>query len=267
MKTTCLLLISFLAILFVSCEETDPIPVVPVTPEDPWTAKHVTNILIEDYTATWCGYCPRIHYAIKEVTEADSRIKAMAIYDDSDKRYAYSSQMLSRFGIQGFPTAKVNRSNDWSYPENMSGLQNYLAMSKPLGLAIETSVVGSTISINVKVEYVKTFTTNISLVVCLTEDKLVGAQANYYNDGRGNPIQNFEHNHVLRRASSDIFGDYINLTQAVKDAISSHSYTITSSSYNLQNCSIIAFVTDAAGQVINAQSVKVGENKGFEYKK
>jgi hypothetical protein len=59
------------------------------TLEEPWIAKHITNVLIEDFTATWCGYCPRVHYAIKSVTEASSNVTAMAIYDDSDKRIQY----------------------------------------------------------------------------------------------------------------------------------------------------------------------------------
>lgn len=235
------------------------------TLEEPWDAKHITNILIEDYTATWCGYCPRVHYAIKSVTEENSSIHAMAIYDDSDKRYANISQMIAAFNITGYPTAMINRKDSWSYPENMSGLTDYLSTPSPLGIAIESSVSNSTANISVNVEYAKNFTSGLKIVVCLTESKLIGSQANYYNDGNGNPIINFEHNHVLRKASTDIFGDAIPSTETVKDNVSTHTYTMSLDGYVIENCNIVAFVTDNSFKVLNVQEVKLGESKDFQY--
>jgi len=233
--------------------------------EEPWLAKHITNILIEDYTATWCGYCPRVHYAIKAVTEENENIHAMAIYEDSDKRYSNVNQMISIFNISGFPTAKVNRKSTWGYPENMNGLTSFLTAKSPLGIAIESSLSVSLATIKVEIEYAKNFYEDLKVVVCLTESKLIGSQANYYSDGLGNPIANFEHNHVLRKAATDIFGDLIPASETLKDNKSTRNYSMLLDGYVKDNCSIVVFVVNSNKEVLNVQEVKVGESKGFQY--
>jgi len=102
--------------------------------------------------------------------------------------------------------------------------------------------------------------------VCLSEDKLIGTQRNYYDDGKGDPIVNFEHNNILRKAATDIFGDAIPADQIKKDNISTFSYSIPLTGYVTENCNIIAFVVDASTKkVLNVQGVKLGSSKNFEY--
>ncbi|QKG79837.1 Omp28-related outer membrane protein [Tenuifilum thalassicum] len=237
------------------------------TTEKPWEPKHVTNILIEDYTATWCGYCPRIHYAIKDVTSQNENIHALAIYQDSDKKFQYFNQLASTFGVEGFPTAIVNRKATWDYPETLLSLSSYLNSRSPLGISIETSYNNTTASIIVKVEYAKNIEDPLKLVVCLTESKLIGEQANYYDDGNGNPIKDFEHNHVLRRVITELLGNDISTQETLKDNISTFTFNdISLESYNPANCEVIAFVTKANDKsVINVQGVKLGEIKDFQY--
>jgi hypothetical protein len=160
---------------------------------------------------------------------------------------------------------KINRSNGWQYPEDLNGLKNYLSTPSPLGIAIESSLDNATASINVKIEYVKDFKNGLKIVVCLTESNLIGSQANYYNDGRGNPIENFEHNHVLRKAATDIFGDAISASETFKNNVSTRSYSMSVGNFNTANCSVVAFVTFNNYKVINVQEVKLGESKAFQY--
>jgi thiol-disulfide isomerase/thioredoxin len=254
------------AITVISCEEDAPTPKPePETPIEEYTQKHVKKVLIEDYTATWCGYCPRIAAAIDDVLSKSDKVVAVAVHSDEDMGYAFVSSMAYTYGIEGFPTGHIDRSFSWDYPETLSGLSSALNKKAPLGIKLETSIADGNASITVKIEYATTITTSTKLVVYLTEDKIIANQANYYNDGRGNPIVGFEHNHVLRVAATDIFGDPISSTETVKDNISTHTFSIPLEGYNAENCHIVAFATAGGANAYNVQSVKLGSTKDFDY--
>jgi hypothetical protein len=84
-------------------------------------------------------------------------------------------------------------------------------------------------------------------------------------NGAGDPIQNFEHNHVARATLTNIFGDQIPADQAVlgstyyKDFI----YTIPAA-YSAANLDLVAFVVDSSGKVVNVQKVKAGSDQDFD---
>ena len=72
--------------------------------------KHVKNILIEDFTGTWCGYCPRISKAVEEALRTSKRIDVVAIHNDSEMMFSNLQTLTSHFAITGYPTAYINRS-------------------------------------------------------------------------------------------------------------------------------------------------------------
>lgn len=239
-----------------------------VVATDPGPASFTQKILAEDYTGAWCGYCPRVGSHLETyIHEKSANCIVVAVHNGDPMEYAYEAQMRSRYGISGFPTAIINRDFAWS--ESDTELDVALTRRPVLGLALETSLSGSIVSIKVKVKSDITTTTQMKLVVMLVEDKLIGSQRNYGYLGLPDPIENYEHNHVLRVAATDIFGDNIPTTAIVKDTEWTKDFTINAGSYNTANCRIVAFVvygTDSTNRkgVLNVQEVRVGENKAYD---
>jgi hypothetical protein len=51
----------------------------------------------------------------------------------------------------------------------------------------------------------------------------------------------------------------------VRDNVSTHTYIMSLDGYAIENCNIVAFVTDNSNKVLNVQEVKLGESKDFQY--
>ncbi|MCB0382332.1 MAG: Omp28-related outer membrane protein, partial [Psychroserpens sp.] len=173
---------------------------------------HTTKVMIEDYTGTWCQYCPRLAYALDQAVAANSNIIPVAIHDDNDMPFPNVDVLLNEFGITGFPSGRVNRTINWN--ESTSQPVALLANRQNMGLAINSSLSGNSITAEVKVHYDLKADTPNRLVVYLLENGLVYPQVNFYNGDpsspffqQGNPIMDYVHNHTARTTLTDVFGD------------------------------------------------------------
>ncbi|MQP51919.1 MULTISPECIES: Omp28-related outer membrane protein [unclassified Flavobacterium] len=229
------------------------------------------RVLIEDFTGTWCQYCPRVAYAIELIEAETSDVVITAIHRGNDPyNFSGASVLENQIGLSGYPTAMLNRSTEWSYPETSTTAINQAlnlttGINPKLGVALETSTSGNTSTVNVKVKYGKSFN-NLKLVVYALEDHLIYNQTNsttYY--GGSNPIVGFEHNHVLRAVlSSSILGETITGAMGYNDEFSkSFTYTIPSS-VNASNVRFVAFVVDSTNAALNSRDAGPNETQTFE---
>ena len=121
------------------------------------------NVLIEDYTGTWCGYCPRVSHAIDLVNQQTSEAVVVAIHrgstdpnSSSYDPYNFSAGSLEDLiNLQGYPTAMLNRTTEWNYPEpnNVNQVIDLTSGPADVGLAISPSLDGFEMSIDVKVKF------------------------------------------------------------------------------------------------------------------
>ncbi|MCL3782014.1 hypothetical protein EMN47_16630 [Prolixibacteraceae bacterium JC049] len=261
--TLSVLLLGFVVACSSSDDPKQPDPVDPVDPPKA-VAKFVKNVLVEDYTATWCGYCPRVAYAIKKAQTGSEKVIAIAIHGNNDPYY-YSGigSLASTFDVKGYPTAVIDREYHWPYPEENAGLDKGLDKKGYVGLALKTTIENNQLTIVTKSEFAKDYA-GTKLVVALIEDKLVHDQANYYNDGKGNPIKNFEHNHVLRKFLTPDLGEVIPTDKAKNGKTYEKTFTVNISDFNSANCHVVAFVVESSKKVLNVQHVKAGENVDFQ---
>lgn len=232
---------------------------------------HTTKVMVEDYTGTWCGYCPRLATALENTVNLNSDVIPVAVHDDNDMLFPYAVQMENAFGITGFPTGKVNRTINWN--ESTSQPISYLDVKQKMGLAINSSLSGNTITAEVKVHYDIDENNEQRLVVYLLENGLVYPQVNYYNNDpsspwyqSGDPITNFVHDHVAREVFTDVFGDVIPSSQTKADNTYTATLTMTvpSSVQDTDELEIVAFVTGSDKKVQNVQKANLGENKDFD---
>jgi hypothetical protein len=247
-------------------------------------ARNSHKVVIEQYTGTWCGWCPRVAKAIKDAQVSSPNVIGVSVHNGDALAYSLESQMRAKWGVTGFPTAVINRGNKWtdnsssSLPQ--SEVTNPMQTWAPLGMAIESNVAGSVISGTVRTKFNMTTTIPLVITILLIENGVVLSQRNFYSNNASqsgspffslpDPITNYVHNNVLRQSSTNVFGDAIPTTAPVFDAEYSKTFSFTAGpSYNLNNCEIVSFVSYADGVtgrkgVLNAQIVKAGSNKSFD---
>ena len=229
------------------------------------------RLLIEDFTGTWCQFCPRVSYAIELVKAQTSDVVITAIHRGSDPyNFTGATALENQIGLSGYPTAMLNRTTEWNYPETATTSVNQAVnltsgLNPKLGVAMETSTTGNTSTVNVKVKFGKSFN-NLKLVVYALENNLTYNQTNstsYY--GGANPIVGFEHDHVLRAVlSSSILGESITGSTVYNDEFSkSFTYTIPSN-VNASNVRFVAFVVDSSNKALNSREAGPNETQSFE---
>lgn len=235
------------------------------------------RLLIEDYTGTWCGYCPRVAYGIELVMNQTENVVPVAIHRASLNPnhptydpYTYdSTELENMINIPGYPKGLLNRMTQWNYPEP-NNINQAIALTQgenpKLGVAMTSSVSGNTINLDVNVKFGKNFD-GLKLVVYVLENGLVHKQYNYTTYYNGEDIiQNFEHNHVLRGCLTSLLGDAISSADTRTGETFTRSFTaqIPATVENAANLEFVAFMVDAQGHALNVRRNHPGEAQEFE---
>jgi hypothetical protein len=247
-------------------------PNVTLTAQDPGPSPFTQKVLVEDYTGTWCGYCPRVGVQLTSYIVSHPNCIVVGVHGPSGSgdpfSYLYVASLTNYFNVTGWPTGIVNRNYAWN--EQNTVLDQEAVKRAPLGLSFETSIAGNIISVKTKVKFDVTTQLGMKLVVALVEDGLIYPQTNYYAPTYGgNPITSYTHNHVLRAAATDVFGDVIPVAQQTIGTTWESNLSFNASGYNMNNCKIVAFVlydfnTLSRKGVLNVQEVTAGQNKVFD---
>lgn len=244
-------------------------PTIQITVND--VIKFNKRVLIEDFTGTWCGYCPRVAYAIDQVNTQTSDAVVTAIHRGNDPyNFTGAGALENQIGLSGYPTAMLNRNTEWNYPETSTNSINQAVnltsgINPKIGVAMTTSTSGNTSNVQVKVKFGTNFS-NLKLVVYAVEDNLIYNQTNYTSYyGGGSVISNFEHDHVLRAVlSSSILGESITGSTNLNDEFSkTFTYTIPSN-VNASNVRFVAFVIDSSNKALNSREAGANDNQSFE---
>ena len=233
------------------------------------------KIVVEDYTGTWCGFCPRVSGALYSLKEETDDITIVAIHETAnsfpDPMHFNQVQLLKdAFDVEGFPAARINRSTDWQTPHPNSDVTSIAGLDTNLALAINSELTGSELLVQINLVYEEGSVLGDKLVVYLLEDEIINDQVNYYNEdttspfyNMGNPIPNFQHNEVLRNSLSSILGDPIPVTAALTEYITSFTINVPSG-YNVEKLSIVAMVVNEDNTAKNAQLADINVDKAYE---
>lgn len=237
----------------------------------------VKRVLIEDYTGTWCGNCPRVAHAIELTKEQSDKVVSVAIHrassnpaDGSYDPYNYdTSELETSLGASGYPKAFLNRMTRWQPLEqnNITQVINLTQGENPkLGLAITSEITSSTINLDVNVKFSKDFE-GLNLVVYVVEDGLVYKQVNYTSFYGGAPyLDNFVHDHTLRACLTPLFGQPIanSETTVGKTFSKSFSIPIPSNIENINNVEFVAFITGSDNKTVNVRKASPNTEQAFE---
>ena len=223
--------------------------------------------VVEDFTGTWCGWCPRLSYAASLVEEQTDKVFVVGVHNRDQMANSFGSALEGEFSISVFPTAYIDRANKWQ--GNIEQALNAAEGTVNVGLAIESSLTESVLDFKVYQGFLENMT-DVKLVVYVLENGILANQINYtsYYGGVGSSgvstIVDFEHNGVLRYAATDVMGDPTTSTAGVHEK----SYSVDLSSYDVlvpENTGVLAMLVDDSGRVLyNAQYVISGQNQDFD---
>lgn len=237
------------------------------------------KVLIEDYTGTWCGYCPRVAWGIELAKGQSEDVVSVAIHRPSSVQtspvydpynFPAAEELENTLGAEGYPKGFLNRKTQWSFPEPdyvSEAIALTQGVNPKLGLAMNAAVEGTNITLDVNVMFGKDFTNNLKLVVYVLEDGLIYDQHNYttYYDGV-DILEDFEHNHTLRACLTPILGEAVTGSEATTGNVYTRTFSVPvpANVANAANIEFVAFIIDENGNAINVRAAHSGETQEFE---
>lgn len=228
----------------------------------------INKVIVEDYTGTWCGYCPPVAHAIYELKEVFDNIISVGIHNNDELTIDQESDLRSELGISGFPSARLNRTISWFDPYQISDVNSLLSEENNVAISIKSALENIDLEVNLRivsnVELV-----NHKLVIYLVESNLIYDQSNYFNYvedsyfyNLGNPIENYSHQDVLRKSITNISGNALDLIQPLTDYKFNFNVEI-SPDFVQENLAIVAMVVDSNNNAINSQFSEVNSFQDF----
>ena len=230
--------------------------------------QYVSRVLVEEYSGTWCGNCPRILYGtelLKQQTDKSVTVQ-IHLFNNDPFITSQGNSLATSQGVSTVPTGKINRTINWNGPQyqNVNQVIGEVDASSNVGVAITSSLTSNTLNASIKMGFADQ-SVSAKLVVYLVEDNLFNSQANYSANLYGglSSIPNFEYDGVLRAVISNQSGDSLIISGT--EILKNYTLTLPTNVSNNSNIRIVAFLVDAnTNSVLNVRQANVGENQNLE---
>lgn len=252
-----------------------------------------SRALFEDYTGSWCGFCPQYAHKFETLAENNPRFLFIANHSGDELQSVHQTKLEDEFGIIAWPEAVMMRNWLSSNKEDVNYFQSngiitdlsdtvqvqpFLQNPKSIGLSFaDGSSSGGRSKGTVKVAFGEDFNESMYLTILLVESDLELDQTNYYDKSPvgnpyynlGNPISDFMQENVLRDAATNILGDAISSASTKNGKIVTRSFDFDLTRYNPANCKVVAFVNGTRSNpvnkgIVNVRWVPAGTNASFE---
>ena len=228
----------------------------------------INKVVVEDYTGTWCGYCPPVAHAIYELKEVYDNIISVGIHNNDELTIDQESDLRSELAISGFPSARLNRTISWLDPYHISDVNSLLSEENDVAISINSNLENIELGIDLRIAS-NVELVNHKLVIYLVESNLIYDQSNYFNYvedsyfyNLGNPIENYSHQDVLRKSITNISGNVLDIIQPLNDYKFNFNVQINPD-FVVENLAIVAIVVDSNNNAINSQLGAVNSFQDF----
>ncbi|MBR4129562.1 MAG: thioredoxin family protein [Bacteroidaceae bacterium] len=217
------------------------------------TQRFTLKPVIEEFTGTWCGWCPRGMTGMEKIHEMyGDQVVQIAVHNgNGDPMQISAYNTVVNDYVDGYPSSITNR--HWIADPSFSSLKNVLSVvfKETVPASIELSAEWKTaeqkaVIFNTKTKFgYSDENTKFGIAFVLTEDGLTGttskwAQTNYYSGmstsqagtdmawwcGQGSSVTGVEYNHVAVAGWSVRTG-VTNSVNATIDATEEQEYTYT----------------------------------------
>ena len=215
------------------------------------------NAILEEFTGSYCQYCPEGHKLAKELAATNpDKIFIVNLhsggYATSNFITADADAIYSGFIVNSFPSGLVNRTTEKSLSRNEWGAN----LQQQLGQVAECNVAGQVTidkqtrkaTVTVEVYYTSNSASETNyLNVIMLQDNLDSYQAGA--DANPEQIVNgqYRHMHVFRDAITPSLGEAISPTTAGTLITKTYTYDVPQTigfNVNLDNIEFLAFVTE-----------------------
>lgn len=255
------------ALLAGSCDKVDD-PYYKQITIDTTTHEVQKRVLLEDYTGHLCVNCPSAgNIAHNLGNTLGDKVVIVAIHAGhfanplaageftADYRTACGTEWDTYFGISaaGNPNGMVNRKNHpvghILSPEAWSGAITD-ALEEPvtvdLNLSNTYNATDRSLSIEATADFTEATDKDLYLVVILTESGIISPQKNNNTAIGPTPtIVDYEHNHVMRGAISDPWGEQIASAGTATGASITRNFSYTLPAHiNADKAGVVAFIYD-----------------------
>ncbi|AXG69916.1 outer membrane protein Omp28 [Kordia sp. SMS9] len=237
----------------------------------PGTFQKTVNII--DATGTWCQFCPRVSYGIELVEDATDKAFIIAAHSGGGDvmENPASIALVNQVNPAGtFPTAVLNGTIDWAFPEpdNVAQVTNLATGTTSRGLSVNSLVVGDNLQVYVSAAFAQAMP-NAKLAVYVLESGIDAPQINgtsYY--GGVNPLteaDGFTHNHTLRSSLTAVLGDAIPAgnTGAGQKYTQVFNVPIPASILDRNEISVVAMIIGDNFEIVASNGGHTGVDKDF----
>lgn len=218
------------------------------------------RVLVTEFTATWCVYCPDMKDALGKLTlSTEGRIVEMAVHSLDDMSCEEGESLTQSMDITAWPTAVFNLDPLLKTGSSSEIILSSLAQDamrldrETCGIKVSSSLSGSVLEATV---VVKTKAGgDYTVVTAIVEDEISGFQA-----GRGN---SYIHNNVLR--------DVLSSNECALEPGGEHMVLIDSeldSALLGKTLKMVVYVLNEPSHTVNnVVCTKIGDNGEYEYEK
>ena len=238
------------------------------------------KVLLEDFTGTWCSYCPGAGAAILTALNGNSNLFGVGYHAGDPMEIPETAYWSNYYNVTGFPTVYVNGPDTrWNYP-NMTQVNAELAEDASVGLAIEAAIVGGKLDLEVNVGFKLTPSEEIKLMIYLVEDNVI-VSTPQSGSSQG---ANYVHKDVLREVYTDQLGDVISSSNAITGGVFTRTITgldLPSNVDNTNELKVVAYLRNTYTKtfvdyfetthtnsphydIYNVQEVHVGNSQAFD---
>jgi len=234
------------------------------------------KVLIEEFTGAWCGWCPDGMEIVKNLkTQYGDRVIPVMIHNRDAMSFTDGDCITQGMGVAGYPSGAIDRTGTPPARDRgeWAGLTaNQLRKAPVVGVAFKQLYDERTRELQVEVTatFLQSVTGDLRFNAYLTEDNVTGSgggydQRNYTNNqtrsmwyGKGDPMRNFVHEHVLRAVLGGVDGISRVIPNSVKAGeVFTYTFKTTlNGNWNQDELDVIAYVYRASGplEVLNADA-------------
>lgn len=252
----------------------------------------IRRILFEEFTGAWCGWCPRGNLILERILLENPTVIPVAIHSGPgfDPMRTDFGDRLTEDMLVWYPTAAIDRLRQESDPvaqvpdsEWANRVAQRLQEPAKAILMLEKSFdpITGQLDLEVQAEFLAEAKGDFRFNGYVVEDLVTGDanynQTNYFNEnqsypelyGRGNPITDYVHRHVLREMLGGPYGinpsDSNHIPEQVR-AGEQYRYQFTTrlkSTYQFEHIQLVAWLLKFDGpqnsEVLNAVSMPLLE--------
>jgi len=265
----------FIALLFafiISCNNIeDPLkPIDNTTCGDENGTLPIRKILVEDYTAHKCVFCPLAANTLEEIKDKycdhiipiGIHVGYLAEPDDefqNDFRTNTGNELDNYYNISAsLPKGLINRTkydgNILLSSNNWASFVNTLYSVKPeIDITVESMYDEETkkVTTTISAEYLANINSNMNVGLYVTEDSIISPQKLV-----GSPtIEDYVHRHMLRKSITSAFGDNFVSSANFGDIIEKEYTFSVENEWNINHLELVAFISNTeTKEIIQAES-------------